>query len=89
MTTIGEDFPREQRRVRELLAVYQSIGPNGAFGAAMIEQTLSRAEAAAISGDMVAIVRSYKGELYTLLPRFRCFSYSILSISLANKNNLK
>jgi len=60
MSSVGEEFPKEQARVRELLGEYKSIGPSGAFGAAMIEQVLQRAEKAAISGDIVAILRSYK-----------------------------
>ena len=60
MSTVGEDFPKEQERVRALLGVYKSIGPNGAFGAMMIEQCLRRADQAAISGDIVAILRSYE-----------------------------
>lgn len=58
--TLGEEFPKEQARVRELLGEYKAIGQAGAFGAAMIEQTLQRAEKAAISGDIVAILRSYE-----------------------------
>ena len=60
MTTVGEDFPRQQARVRELLIEYKKIGVAGAFGAAMIEQALQRADSAAISGDVVAIVASYQ-----------------------------
>ena len=60
MTTVGDDFPKEQARVRELLDAYKSIGPAGTFGAAMISQCLERAEKAAISGDPVAIIRSYE-----------------------------
>ena len=60
MTTVGEDFPRQQARARELLAEYKKIGPAGAFGAAMIEQALQRADAAAISGDVVAVFQSYQ-----------------------------
>lgn len=59
-TSVGEQFPLEQARVRELLTVYKSIGPAGAFGAHMIEQALRRADQAAISGDVVAILRSYR-----------------------------
>lgn len=59
-TSVGEDFPREQARVRELLGVYKQIGPAGMFGAAMIEQALQRADQAAISGDVVAVLRSYQ-----------------------------
>lgn len=57
--SVGEAFPDEQARVRELLALYKTI-PTGMFGAAMIEQILRRADEAAISGDIVAIIRSYE-----------------------------
>ena len=57
--TVGEDFPNEQKRVRELLKIYRTI-PSGVFGAVMIEQVLSRAEEAAISGDVIAILKSYE-----------------------------
>lgn len=58
--SLGEAFPQEQARVRELLEQYIAIGPNGAFGAAMIRQALTRAEQAAINGDVVAMLRSYE-----------------------------
>ena len=60
MSSVGEEFPKEQARVRELLQVYRDIGPAGTFGATMIEQVLKRADEAAISGDVVAILRSYE-----------------------------
>jgi hypothetical protein len=59
-TSIGEDFPREQQRCRELIELYKSIGPAGAFGAMMIEQVLQRADRAMASGDVVQILRSYQ-----------------------------
>ena len=59
-TSVGIEFPKEQARVRELLTQYKSIGAPGAFGATMIEQALRRADQAAISGDVVAILRSYE-----------------------------
>ena len=59
MKTVGEEFPKEQARVRELLGIYKSI-PTGQFGALMIEQVLQRAEKAAISGDLIEILKSYK-----------------------------
>lgn len=58
MTTVGDDFPREQARARELLAIYRTI-PTGGFGAIVIEEALRRADAARASGDIVAILRSY------------------------------
>jgi hypothetical protein len=60
MSSVGEEFPKEQARVRELLGEYKAIGPAGAFGAMMIEQTLRRADAAMASGDVVEIVRSFQ-----------------------------
>ena len=60
MSSVGEEFPKEQERVRELLSQFKAIGPAGAFGAMMIEQVLKRAERAAISGDIVAILKSYE-----------------------------
>lgn len=59
MSNLAEQYPKEQARVREVLALYRSIGPAGMFGAAMIEQTLREADAAAASGDVVAMVRSF------------------------------
>ena len=58
-TSVGDEFPKEQARVRELLGVYRSI-PTGAFGAMMLEQVLQRADLAAMSGDVIAILRSYE-----------------------------
>ena len=59
MSSVGEEFPKEQARVRELLLQYKAIGPAGTLGAIMIEQALQRADQAAISGDVVAILRSF------------------------------
>lgn len=60
MTSVGEDFPREQQRCRELLGIYEGLGSQGAFGALVIRDALSKAEQAMASGDVVAIVRSYE-----------------------------
>lgn len=57
--SVGDDFPRQQTRCRELLQAYKEIGPAGAFGAVLIEAALKRADAAAISGDVLAILRGY------------------------------
>lgn len=60
VTTVGDDFPVQQARVRELIRVYREL-PNrvGTFGAIMMEGVLQRADEAAISGDIVAILHSY------------------------------
>jgi hypothetical protein len=47
-------------RVREVLGHYKEIGPAGMFGAAFIEQDLRAADAAVISGDVVAMLRALK-----------------------------
>jgi hypothetical protein len=60
MTTVGDEFPREQARCREVLKTYHEIGPAGQFGAAIIEDVLKRADQAAASGDVVAMIRSLK-----------------------------
>lgn len=58
--SLAELFPAEQARVRELLGEYKRIGPAGMFGALMLEQAMQRADQAAVSGDVVAMLRSYE-----------------------------
>ena len=65
MTSVGEDFPVQQARVRDVLAQYEEVAktPRGggcAFIVIMIKASLARAERAAISGDLIAIIHSYK-----------------------------
>jgi predicted Ser/Thr protein kinase len=62
--SVGDDFPREQARVRELVEQYISLdgtpGVNVKFAIAALRQVLRRADEAAISGDVLAILRSYE-----------------------------
>lgn len=60
MSSLGEEYPKEQMRLRELLGIYKSIGPGGIFGATMIEATLREADAAAVSGDVVRMLRAFQ-----------------------------
>jgi len=60
MSSLAEELPKEQARVREVLGFYKEIGPNGMFGAAMIEQSLQRADSAVMGGDLVAMIASLK-----------------------------
>lgn len=60
MTSLGEDYPKQQARVREVLKLYQEIGPSGQFGAMMIERDLKEADEAAMSGDLVRMIRAYE-----------------------------
>ena len=57
---LAEAFVEEQARVRELLQAYHEIGPAGKFGAIMLEQTLRQADQAAMGGDIVEMIQSYK-----------------------------
>ena len=60
METLGEAYPKEQARLRELLSFYKEIGPAGRFGHLMISKTLEAADRAAIEGDTVAMIRLYQ-----------------------------
>lgn len=57
--TLAEAFPKEQARCRVLLDDYRQIGPAGHFAIVMIESVLRRADQAAVSGDTVAMLRSF------------------------------
>ena len=58
MDNLAEALPKEQQRVRELLALYDTI-PTGTFAATMMRQALARAEKAAASGDVTAMIAVY------------------------------
>ena len=59
MTSVGEDFPRQQERVRQLWGLFVKMGPRGAAGAAALEEVLGRAAGAQSSGDLLRILQSY------------------------------
>ena len=59
METLADALPKEQQRVRELLPMYDAV-PNGRFAAMMMRNSLARAEQAAASGDVVAMIASYE-----------------------------
>lgn len=58
--TLADGLLEELKRNRELLIQYRSIGPNGMFGATMIEQDIQKAERAVVEGDIVAMLRLYE-----------------------------
>ena len=59
--TLADAYPLEQERVRELLARAQEIPPqSGFFYVAVCEAALREADQAALSGDVVAMLRAYK-----------------------------
>lgn len=55
-----EGLQKEANRRRELLKQYEAIGPEGAFGAAMLKIDIERAEKAVASGDVVEMVGVYR-----------------------------
>jgi hypothetical protein len=60
MGTLAEKLPEEMARVRKVLGHYKEIGPAGMFGAAMIEQSLRKADKAVMSGDLVTMIAAYQ-----------------------------
>ena len=60
MTSVGQDFPVQQERVRDLIERYKSIGPAGKLAILYMRAALKKADEAAISGDPVAQLRSYQ-----------------------------
>ena len=64
MTSIGDDFPVQQARVREVLAQYLAMdgepGVNVKPAIYMIEAYLAAADTAMASGDIVRILQAYK-----------------------------
>jgi hypothetical protein len=61
MSSLAEEIPKEQARVRELLAQYKDPLLNGAgtFAAAMMEKSLADTDRAVISGDIAEMIRCY------------------------------
>lgn len=58
--SLGDALPREVKRCQELVAVYKSLGPVGAFGAAAIQANIARALKAMIEQDTVAMIAVYQ-----------------------------
>jgi len=63
-TTLGEAYPLEQTRLRRLIEQYRDVGKlpgvNCTFAIIAIEDVQRRADEAAISGDVVAMVRLFQ-----------------------------
>lgn len=62
MGSLGDDLPKEQARVRELILQYRDPMLNGAgnIAAMMMENSLREADKAIMSGDVVAMINAYK-----------------------------
>lgn len=66
MTSVGEDFPRQEERVRKLWGAYVKMGSKGEAAAGALEEALRKAAKAQSSGDVVQILAAY-GELTEIL----------------------
>lgn len=60
MSTLADEYPKEQERLRELIQQYKEIGPAGAFGLAAISDVLRRADIASASQNTVAMIRCFQ-----------------------------
>jgi hypothetical protein len=62
MSSIGEELPKEQARVRSLIAQYRDplLKGAGMFAAANMEEALRYADHSVVSGDVVAMIRAYE-----------------------------
>lgn len=60
MNTLGDDYPRQQARMRILRDQGLALGPVGFFYAAQADDILRRADEAAISGDLTAMIGVYQ-----------------------------
>lgn len=60
MKTLGEAYPEQQARVREILECYRELGPVGQFGAIMIEDLLKRADKAVMEQDLPAMIQIFQ-----------------------------
>lgn len=62
MSSLGEELPKEQARVRALVLQYRDPDLNGAgvFAATMMERDLAFADKAVMSGDVIAMIEAYK-----------------------------
>ncbi len=59
MSSLAEALPAECARVRELIPMYLSV-PMGFITAGMMEADLRRADAAMMSGDVIAMLQVYE-----------------------------
>jgi len=62
METLGDALPTECARVRKLILSYRDpiLGGAGEIAAQMMEESLKQADAAMVSGDVVAMLRAYE-----------------------------
>ena len=57
--SLAEALPREQARVREVIAIYEGF-PAGRLAASMMKLSMAKSEKAAASGDVAAMITAYE-----------------------------
>ena len=57
VTTLAEELPRQQARVREMIPIYRECGRHHTFLAG-VEESLRKADEAAAAGDVVGMLRA-------------------------------
>lgn len=64
MSTLGDDYPKQQQRCRELLEQYAECAKlpnvNVSFAVMHIKSVLKEADEAAISGDLPRMIYAYQ-----------------------------
>lgn len=61
MTSVGEDYPKQQQKIREYLEIYVAMPDNPVKEIMLrdIRDTLRRADEALASGDTIQILKLY------------------------------
>lgn len=60
MSSLGEEYPKEQARLRQCLINGKEIGPVGTFYCMVIEDCLRRADVAVMEQDLAAMIAIYQ-----------------------------
>lgn len=58
--TLADELPRQQARCREIMENARELGAPGLFLAAMLRQSLARAEQAAAAGDVALMLAAHE-----------------------------
>lgn len=59
MSTLADALPKEIERVQELIPIYMSV-PMGFIAAGMMKESIRKAHAAMMAGDVVGMLRVYE-----------------------------
>lgn len=60
MTTLGDEYPKLQQKIRQCLINGKEIGPNGEFYCLLAEDLLKRADKAVIEQNLPDMISIFK-----------------------------